>query len=115
MISYAEGPIPRNPLDDLCAELKTIPSPEEQTAKIGEMAAAICAKHQRHIDEVFAQAILDANGGVPPTDEELKKWCRTLMTMDGTVMLAWKAPDWKPGEKVDLSYVIAKVPPPKIG
>lgn len=68
-------------------------------------------KWQNHVSLVFCKAILEVHGSMP-TDEELSKWCRTLITADGTHHLAWKAPDWGPGETVDMSYVIASVPPP---
>jgi hypothetical protein len=106
MISYAEAPLPEPSL-----------SPNEQATNdhiLLAMAKVITEEHQKKIDRVFATAILEANGGVPPTEAEMRKWGRTLVMADGTVMLAWKAPDWDVGEPVDMSYVIAKVGPPEI-
>ena len=110
MIFYAESPLP--------IPLAPAPlTPNEQATNdhiLLAMAKVITEEHQRKIDRVFAEAILLANDGVPPTEAEMRKWGRTLVMADGTVMLAWKAPDWDVGEAIDMSYVIARVPPPSI-
>lgn len=89
-------------------------SPEEQLANdhILSMASVVSEEWQNHVALVFAKAIVEIHGSMP-TDKEIAQWCRTLIAADGTHHLAWKAPDWKPGDMVDMSYVIASVPPPK--
>ncbi len=59
-----------------------------------------------HVGQVFSAAILRVHGSIP-TDEELAKWCRTIILKDGTHLLSWKAPEGV----VDMKYVIASVKP----
>ena len=91
-------------------------TPEEQAVhdKIMSMHHTVSEEFQKHVGRVFAQAILDFEGGVMPSNEDLQKYARTLIMHDGTYLLSWRGPDPKPGEPVDLSYVIARVPPPKL-
>lgn len=90
-------------------------SPSEQTANdyILSLAHTITEAHLDLVNTVFATAILRANGGVLPTDEEIDKWSNTMIAADGTYHLLWKAPAMNAGDPVDMSYVIASVPPPE--
>lgn len=99
MISYAEAPAPE--------------SEQLDHAKFHAWKALIYEEWKTHVGKVFAAAILRVHGSMP-TDEEIAKWCKTLVTADGTHHLCWKAPDWGPGELVDMSYVIASVKPMKL-
>lgn len=89
-------------------------SPHEKTINdhIMSLAHTITEEHLSHVENVFALAILKANDGVLPTDEEIDAWSNTLIGADGTYHLLWKAPKMEAGDKVDMSYVIASVEPP---
>lgn len=79
---------------------------------IMSLAHTITEEHLAHVENTFAIAIIKANDGVLPTDEEIDAWSNTMISADGTYHLLWKAPLMEAGDKVDMKYVIASVAPP---
>ncbi len=75
---------------------------------------ASSAAYLDHVWMVFSKAIVEANGGQAASQEDLQRWCQTFVDQDGAHHLLWKAPPMQEGEKVDMGYVIASVPPPKV-
>lgn len=91
-------------------------SPPEQTLndQITAMSYKVSVAYLDHVCMKFAEAMVKANGGIAPTPEEMAAKAQTFVGACGTHYLLWGAPVYEPGEKVDMSYVIATVPPPKV-
>lgn len=82
------------------------PSPQEIESLI---AKALSRNYEKTKNLIFRHAMTIANGGVMPTDDEIRRNAQQVVSKDGTVRLLWGHPPIKPGDEVDLSYEIATI------
>ena len=91
--------------------LPSPPPPAEELFKA--MQKTLAEKHQNYVNSEFRKAII-AKCGTLPSVEEMAARGKCFITPEGVFMLAWDHPPIELGTKVDKSYVIATVGPPKI-
>ena len=88
------------------------PAPKS-SPEADNLTNAIVKEYQKLVELTFRAAIIEKCGGVLPSVEEMAARGKCVVTSDGKRLLLWDHPPLELGEKVDMSYVIASVEPPK--
>lgn len=77
-----------------------------------QMQQALAHNYAKTKDILWKHAMILANGGTMPTDDEVREKAQQVVTKQGVTHLLWDHPLINPGDYVDMSYCIASIDNP---
>jgi hypothetical protein len=79
-----------------------------------QLLKALAHNYEKTKALIWKQAMIIANGGTPPSPEEVKRRATQIIDKEGTTYLLWDHPPIKQGDSVDLNYAIAELKKPTL-